>query len=236
MIVDSLITGVKKYFTTLDVKNFFGDEKVSLVLADKDGKMIASPKKKLSMPKNLDDVKALYEQITEEEKPVEEDMSVIELNATESITANLSKKTIEHPAETSRVYFDGARMNPTRMTIIAHVDKQKLPNLQTFVGLDKWMYVLHSKEMGGSISEIGFYENSKLYYIVSLNILDNGFKNTTKVQLEMREALLYDVNVSYQYGIKQTNNLTGNGKATKVTKQKEKVNSWYGRKTKRLKK
>ena len=61
---------------------------------------------------------------------------------------------------------------------------------------------------------------------VSSNITDTGFNNTVKIQLEMEEVVLYDYELSYKFGVKQTNPVSGNGKGGEV-KQSESVISWF---------
>jgi len=152
--------------------------------------------------------------------------NILEIDATESINLGISKSVIKHSAESSKVFFDGAKMNNNRMTIVGHIDSIKTSDLEKFSQVNAWMYVLYTKEMGGSIAEVGMYENSKLYHILSSNITDTGFNNTVKIQLEMEEVVLYKYKLSYKFGVKQTNPVSGNGKGGEV-KQSESVISWF---------
>lgn len=194
MIVDSLITGVQKYFSTLSVDSIFGDSKVSLILAESGG--IYSGRQV---------------SIFRDDELFSE--NVLELDATESVTVNTSKRTLKHESESHQVFIDGTKVDPTRITVVAHIDSTKMGVLEKFSQPNAWMYFLHTKSMGGSIPELGYYTDAKLYHILTVVSTDIGYKNTIKVQIELEEVLLYERQIASKYKVKQTNKVSGDGTA-----------------------
>lgn len=183
MVVNSLIAGVTKYFSSLSVGSMFGKSKVSLIVADENKKQTKN---------------------------------IIEIDATSSTGATYSSTPINIPAESRKVYMDGTIVRPVTMNISGVIDKGKIASIQKLCGGDTWVYVLNSKEIGGAATTVGYYSNSKLYYISSLDIEDEGFSNCVSVKIVLNEVVLYSYELTYKYGIKQTNPISGNGKSTKT--------------------
>ena len=193
MIINTLITGVKKYFTSLSVDSLWGYKKVSLIEADEN-----------KIPTGLELV----------------------VDATTNVSVNVSKSLMQHSSESKKVYMDGTKINPVKMTITGHVETTKLADLQRLANDDKWMYVSMTKDMGGSFmsmkqnmqtqikrvaSAVGLasdagtqiYSDSKLYVIHSLQMQDDGFINTVAVTIELTEVVLFEYDMQYKYGVKQ---------------------------------
>lgn len=187
MIVNSLISSVTKYFSTLTVGSMFGHKKVSLIVAD------------------------------DNKRPTN---TILEIDATQDVGLTKTKTPINIPAESKRVYMDGAMIKPDVISISGDIDKNKLLSIQKLCDEDIWLYVLHSKSMGGSVSDVAYHSDAKLYTIVSLAIHDTGFKNSVSVNINLSEVITYDYDVSYKYGIKQTNPVSGNGKSNPVKPEK----------------
>lgn len=209
MIVDTLITGVKKYFTSLSVDSLWGYKKISLLEADEN-----------KMPTGVE----------------------VEIDATESVVANISKNLIQHSSESKKVYMDGTKINPIKMTITGHIETTKLADIQSFASDDKWMYVSMTKDIGGSHmamsasyqSQIGrltslvgitddsasqVFTDSKLYVIQNLQIEDEGFINTVQVTIDLVEVVLFEYDVQYKYGVKQNKGAGAKVQQTKVIEE-----------------
>ena len=199
MVVDSLITSVSKYFSTLSVDSIFGDSKVSLII-----------------PRDYDDVGSTAFEDSERDN-VE---YVLELDATESISVNNSKRSLKHESESNSVFVDGVKVNPTRVTIVCHIDQTKLGLLEKFSKPNIYMHLLHTKPMGGSVQEIGYYADAKMYHILTFVTTDIGYKNTVKVQIELEEILLYKIGITSRTRVRQTNGVSGDG-TSKTTNLKE---------------
>lgn len=182
MIVNSLITGVTKYFSSLSVPSMYGTKKVSLFLAD-ERKVLTGES--------------------------------IEIDATESIALNIAITPMQHQAESQKVFIDGSVKQPNKMVIIGHMDSKKLINIQNYANVNQWMYVLHSKNMGGAIPHVSYMGGSRLYVITNLDIQDEGFSNTCRVQITLTEAVTYEYGLTYKVGVKQTNSVSGDGTADK---------------------
>lgn len=183
MIVNSLITGITKYFSSLSVPSLYGTKKVSLFLAD-DRKVLTGES--------------------------------LEIDATESIALNISLTPMQHQAESQQVFIDGSVKQPNKMVIVGHMDSKKLINIQNYANVDQWMYVLHSKYMGGTIPHVTYMGGSRLYTITNLDIQDEGFVNTCRVQITLTEAVTYEYGLTYKAGeVKQTNSISGDGKSDK---------------------
>lgn len=202
MIVDTLITSVKKYFTSLSVDSMWGYKKVSLMEAD-DSKF----------PTGLE----------------------ITIDATSSADISISKTLMQHSSESKKVYMDGTRINPVKMTLRGHLDISKLADIQRLASDDKWMYVSMTKDMGGSyvsmsketlkqpqrlLSQLGLsddsasqlYSDSKLYVIQNLSLSDVGYINTVEVTIDLVEVVMFDFDRQYKYGVKQSKGGKGGGK------------------------
>lgn len=155
---------------------------------------------------------------------------VIELDATTSAELAYTALPVNVPAETKKAYIDGALVQPLSLTIVGSIEKTKLLEIQKMASADVWVYVLYSKDMGGTISKKGYYANSKLYFIKNLVITDSGFNNSVEVKIQLQEVVLYASAVEYRYGIKQTNPISGDGrdKETKGVGKKDDVPGTYG--------
>lgn len=73
------------------------------------------------------------------------------IDATESVNVSITKSVQSHASESKKVYMDGTRINPVKMTITGHIDTNKLQELQNMAKDNVWMYVSMTKDMGGSI-------------------------------------------------------------------------------------
>lgn len=210
MIIDTLITSVSKYFTTLSVDSLWGYKKVSLMEAD-DNKM----------PTGLE----------------------LTIDATTSAVVTINKSLMQHSSEGKKVYMDGTKINPTKMTLSGHIETSKLLELQRMANDDVWMYVSMTKDMGGSVlsmsrgsqpqlsrlvDAVGMladegvqtYADSKLYVIQNLSITDDGFINTVEVSIDLTEVVMFEYDLQYKYGVKQ--NKGGKGKVQSAGTQIEK--------------
>lgn len=223
MIINTLITGVKKYFTSLSVDSLWGYKKVSLIEADEN-----------KIPTGLELV----------------------VDATTNVSVNVSKSLMQHSSESKKVYMDGTKINPVRMTITGHVETTKLADLQRLANDDKWMYVSMTKDMGGSFismkqnmqtqikrvaSAVGLasdtgtqvYSDSKLYVIHSLQMQDEGFINTVAVTIELTEVVLFEYDMQYKYGVKQNKGAGAKIQETKTIPEtpeqayKVRTKGWY---------
>ncbi|MGL6024987.1 MAG: hypothetical protein ACRC0F_10270, partial [Cetobacterium sp.] len=116
MIVDSIISSVTGYFTSLSVSSKWGYPKVTLIEADENKE-----------PTGLS----------------------VSLDATEGVSVSISKTLMQHNSENMKVYLDGTRKNPTTMSISATIETTSLMDLQELAKSDTWLWVSHSKDMGG---------------------------------------------------------------------------------------
>lgn len=161
------------------------------------------------------------------------------IDATESVNVSITKSVQSHSSESKKVYMDGTKINPVKMTITGHIDTGKLQELQKLAKDEVWMYVSMTKDMGGSIlsmsknrqgqigriigtaesltqcdidgdSGIQMYADSKLYFINELSIDEQGFVNTVLVTINLTEVVLFEYDVDYKYGVRQA---TDSGKA-----------------------
>lgn len=131
--------------------------------------------------------------------------NVVEIDATTDVNVTLSKSVMQHSAESRRVYMDGTKINPTKMSINGHIDSSKLQDLQRFVDDDVWFYVSLTKDMGGALINTitQVLSDCKIYVATNLSIRDEGFKNTVEISLELTEVVLFEYGIEYKYGIKQ---------------------------------
>lgn len=204
MIVKSLITSVAKYISTLSVPNMYGISKVALVLEEDVGMRSA-----LLGPLSSN--------------------SFLELDATETVTLNVANTPMSHPSESREVYTDSIVRQPNKMVITAHVDASKLMKLQLFASPDKIMYVIHHKNMGGAIPKFGYAGGAKLYAITNLDILDEGFINTTKVSITLSEVIFYQYERYFKYGYKQQGSGSDSSPVNVDTVKKKEYQEWgYG--------
>lgn len=216
MIINSLIAGVKKYFTSLSVDSIWGYKKIALLEID-DNKM----------PTGVE----------------------LEIDATSNIGLSITKEIMQYPSESKKVYMDGTRINPIKMTIDGDIEITKLAQLQEFASDDKWFFVSMTKDIGGSyismdqktLMPIGraidravdiatslfgdnenigtqLYADCKPYVISNLSINDEGFINTVNVTIELTEVVLFEYDVQYKYGTKQTNPKTKKPKIKQTQK------------------
>lgn len=214
MIINTLISSVKKYFTSLSVDSIWGYKKVSLIEADEN-----------KLPTGIELV----------------------IDATETVNVSITKSLIQHSAESKKVYMDGTKINPVKMSISGHIEVSKLSDIQRLANDDVWLYVSMTKDMGGSIlsmnknrqSQIGriidtatsvvdafsgidgesgiqFYADSKLYVIQDLSIEEQGYINTVAVRIELAEVVLFEYDIDYKYGVKQSGG-GGAGKAQQAS-------------------
>lgn len=209
MIVNTLITGVKKYFTSLSVDSLWGYKKVSLLEADEN-----------KVPTGLELV----------------------IDATSNVSVSVTKSLMQHSSESKKVYMDGTKINPVKITITGHVETTKLAELQSLAKDDRWMYVSMTKDMGGSlmsmkqnmqtqlkrvVSAVGLasdepshiYSDSKLYVINNLQMQDEGFINTVAVTIELVEVVLFEYDMQYKYGVKQNKGSGAKIQETKTVKE-----------------
>lgn len=210
MIINTLITGVKKYFTSLSVDSLWGYKKVSLLEAD-DNKI----------PTGLE----------------------IVIDATTNVSVSISKSLMQHSSESKKVYMDGTKINPVKMTISGHIETTKLADIQRLANDDKWMYVSMTKDMGGSfmsmkqnmqtqikrvVASVGLasdnasqiYSDSKLYVISNLQLQDDGFINTVAVTIDLTEVVLFEYDMQYKYGVKQNKGAGAKIQETKTIPEK----------------
>ncbi|MGL5717426.1 MAG: hypothetical protein ACRCX7_11095 [Cetobacterium sp.] len=199
MIVNTLITGVKKYFTSLSVDSLWGYKKVSLMEAD-DNKI----------PTGIELI----------------------IDATTSVSTTINKSLMQHSSESKKVYMDGTKINPVKMTINGHIETTKLADIQRLANEDTWMYVSMTKDIGGSfmsmsrdsqqaiprvIGQLGLanesasqiYSDCKLYTIQNLSIGDEGFINTVAISLDLVEVVLFEYDMQYKFGVKQNKGSSG---------------------------
>lgn len=220
MTINSLITGVKKYFTSLSVDSIWGYKKISLI------------------------------ELNENKIPTGTELVI---DATSNIGLSITKEIMQYPSESKKVYMDGTRINPVKMTIEGDIEITKLAQLQDFAADDKWFFVSMTKDIGGSYismeqntlmpigravdrvvdiatslfggdDDIGtqLYADCKPYVISNLNINDEGFINTVNITIELTEVVLFEYDVQYKYGTKQTNPKVKKPKV-KQTKKVEEV-------------
>ncbi|MGL5717665.1 MAG: hypothetical protein ACRCX2_31930 [Paraclostridium sp.] len=200
MIVNSLITSVAKYFSTLSVPNMYGISKVALVLEEDVGLRSALL------------------------GPLDQN-SFLELDATETVTLNMANTPLSHPSESREVYTDSIMRQPNKMVISATVDSTKLMKLQLFASPDKIMYVIHHKNMGGAIPKFGYAGGAKLYSITNLDIMDEGFINTAKVNITLSEVVFYQYERYFKYGYKQSSS-GASGNVGGITKEEFEYEPW----------
>lgn len=169
----------------------------------------------------------------------------IVIDAATNASVSISKSVMQHSSESKKVYMDGTRINPNKISITGHIETTKLLDIQRIAAADTWMYVSMTKDMGGSMlsmsnssqTQIGrlvdtatgllsdtssptqIYADSKLYTIQNLSITDEGFINTVSVTLDLIEVVLFDVDMQYKYGVKQ--NKGNGGKIQTTGTQKE---------------
>lgn len=210
MRVDTLITGVKDFFTDFSVDSLWGYKKVSLL--------------------EIDDVK------------VPTGFEVV-IDATTSVDVTVSKQLMQHSAESKKVYMDGTKQNPTKMSIVGHIDTSKLADIQRMADDDVWMFVSMTKDIGGSsVSMTRFgqtsvgsaidtvksvfssdeaptqlYTDCKPYIIQNLSIKDDGFVNTVEVAIELIEVVMFDYDLQYKFGVKKNKGTKVQAAPTKRT-------------------
>jgi hypothetical protein len=133
------------------------------------------------------------------------------IDATSSIVKSFSKTPIKVPAETHKVFIDGAVLNPDEITITGHIDSKKLEQLIKLQEVDQWFLVLHTKQLGGTITSTSQVTGGeKKFFITNTSINDDGFKNTVLVTIKLQEVLLYKIaEGSGKYTL--TNDESGNG-------------------------
>ena len=157
------------------------------------------------------------------------------IDATTSASVTINKSLMQHSSEGKKVYMDGTKINPTKMTLSGHIETTKLADIQRMASDDVWMYISMTKDMGGSLlsmsrgsqpqlsrlaDSVGLlddegsqtYADSKLYVIQNLSIADDGFINTVSVNIDLVEVVLFEYDLSYKFGTKQNKG----GKGTKV--------------------
>lgn len=230
MIVDSIISSVVGYFTSLSVSSKWGYPKVTLIEADE-----------LKEPTGVS----------------------VEIDATESVDLTISKTVISHASETRRVFMDGTKVNPYSVTISGTVDVSKVADLQELASNDTWMWISHSKTMGGMyhnteggnpltlsgmakiISDpmgavngvvndakefLGLpteatdysllYSDCKLYVIRNITVNDSGFMNTVDVSIDLYEVVMFEMDIEKKFGVSNSSGKKKQ-KATKDEKKKE---------------
>ncbi|MGL5713870.1 MAG: hypothetical protein ACRCX2_12680 [Paraclostridium sp.] len=210
MIVDTLISSVSKYFTSLSVDSIWGYKKVSLMTADDN-----------MVPTGY----------------------MLTIDATSNANVTISKSVMQHSSESKKVYMDGTKINPVKMSIAGHIETAKLLELQELASNDIWMYVSMTKDMGGSYlsmspssqkqtgriteqlgltdnSATQLYADSKLYTITNLTINDDGFINTVSIVIDLMEVVIFDYGIQYKFGVKQNK---GKGKTQSTSLGKEEI-------------
>jgi len=145
---------------------------------------------------------------------------ILEIDSASNFKALYTATPIAVPAETKKVYIDGAIVKPVVINITGVIENSKISRIQDLADAETWMYISHARGMGGSISKVGVYTNSKLFYITSLSVEDTGFSNTVGVQITLSEVVLYDYELTYKYGVKQTNKISGSGTSSTVSTEK----------------
>ncbi|MGL5051241.1 MAG: hypothetical protein ACRC6E_11560 [Fusobacteriaceae bacterium] len=73
------------------------------------------------------------------------------IDATSSIEVSISKSVINHASESRKVYLDGTKINPVKMSITGHIEVTKTAEIQKLMKDDVWLYVSMTKDLGGSI-------------------------------------------------------------------------------------
>lgn len=219
MIVDTLITGVSKYFTSLSVDSLWGYKKISLIEADEN-----------KIPTGLE----------------------LTIDATSSVNSTINKSLMQHSSESKKVYMDGTKINPVKMTITGHIEVTKLAEIQSLASDDKWMYVSMTKDIGGSYismskfgqTQIGrvvdtvsglfsdsgegtqIYADCKLYVIQNLSITDEGFINTVAVSIDLVEVVLFEYDLQYKYGVKQSKGGKGKTQQSGIKRVEKDSDPW----------
>lgn len=154
-----------------------------------------------------------------------------EFDATENLAVSINNKSAVYSAESHSVYTDGIVNQPNVMELTAQIQHHDLPMLQKYAKPDKWMYVSHYKEMGGTIRSINIQSLPVLYTISDLKINDIGFKNSVTVSVTLTEVRVYKYGLDYKYGYRQTkpgSGGDGSASAVKGEKQEEfKYESFY---------
>ena len=155
------------------------------------------------------------------------------IDATTEVTSSLTKTVMQHSSESRKVYMDGTKVNPIKMTINGHIETNSLGDLQKLAQDDKWMFVSLSKDISGAAlsmpknkqsqlqmvgamasNAVSFftgkkddgkevYNDCKLYVISGLDIKDNGFINTVEVTIDLTEVVLFEYMLYYKYGVKK---------------------------------
>jgi hypothetical protein len=150
----------------------------------------------------------------------------VELDATSSVSLSISKSLMQHSAESQKVYMDGAKMNPNKMTINSVVSASKIPQIERLAGIDKAVLVSMFHVFGGSVggdsdivpastagdigdSLIAYVPMGTPYVVRSLSIEDDGFKNTVNVSFDLEELVLFEFDVvdTYKYGVKESSKI-----------------------------
>lgn len=144
-----------------------------------------------------------------------------EFDATENLAVSITNKSAVYSAESHSVYTDGIVNQPNVMELTAQIQHHDLPMLQTYAKPDKWMYVSHYKEMGGTIRSINIQSLPVLYTISDLKINDVGFKNSVTVSVTLTEVRLFKYDLYYKYGYQQTKPGSGDGSASAVKGEKQ---------------
>lgn len=133
--------------------------------------------------------------------------NVVTLDATTSVDVSMSNKIMEHSAESKKVYMDGTKVNPIKMSIRGHLDIQKLSALQSFARGETWVFVSMVMDMGGALVTMPIGEtahvfcDTKPYTIQDLSLTDSGFKNTVEFTMTLSEVVLFEYGVDYVYSV-----------------------------------
>lgn len=77
------------------------------------------------------------------------------IDATTTLNLTVSKQVMQHASESKKVYMDGAKINPNKISISGHIETTKLAEIERLAGDDVWMYVSHTKDMGGAYYSAG---------------------------------------------------------------------------------
>ncbi|MGL5595140.1 MAG: hypothetical protein ACRDDH_14510 [Cetobacterium sp.] len=206
MIVDSIITGVTKYFTSTSVNSLQGYRKISLDLADTNG-VINGQSLEIDATTEVNVVinKQVMQHASESKKVYMDGTKInpVKMNITGHISTEKLVDLQRYAEDDKWMYVSmtkdmgGSNLNMTRGTS---------GNIGRAVGTI-------SDFIFGDVGDANVYNNCKLYVISNLSITDEGFKNTVAVDIELTEAVMFASDTRYKFGVKQVD-ITNGGRAS----------------------
>lgn len=151
----------------------------------------------------------------------------IELDATTDFTVILDTDLLKTPAENQKVYTAGALKKPKKIEIRCHIEASKLEKLNQMREDIVPVWVLCSKNMAGTMTQVGYWADASRYGISSMTYVDTGYDNSVALTLTLEELRLFTYDREYQYDVK-TNKIKKKNKSSTLGGSKGEVVPYGG--------